>query len=259
MEEKKVNSTNKLLIILVVLLSLLVGGFGGYIVFSHISKNDSNNFNKIEGEAVEEEKSDVVKELSIENEFVQKMFNMHRNYILGVGLINHFYSKDTMLISDLSDDAKRNLFLNYNLLYLEPDNKDDNHIYYNSDRVKKEWNKLFGSSVVFPFKADLDEYGIGFTDDGSYKYCRNCGIGDLGPLGTINMLLRATKSDDEIVLYESVKFVDLGENDTAIYYKDYEKTIKITSDETIDANYKFIYKYDKEINNYYFYAVEKIK
>lgn len=259
MEEKKGSNTNKLLIIIIILLSLLVGGLVGYIVCDSIVKNDSSNETVEEQkEPVKEDDSDNVVELSLEDEFVQKMFKTHDYFLSGNDLIKYLYANDSALISSLPNESKRYLFLEPYLLRLDFDKKDENHSYYYPDTVLTEWKKLFGTNVEFPFTGDIDEHNMGFTTNNTYQHCNNCG-GDVGLTGTDNKLLRVTKNKDEIVLYEAVKFLDFDANDSAIYYKNYEKTIKTTKEEEIPANYKFIYKYDKEIDNYYFHSVEKIK
>ena len=116
-----------------------------------------------------------------------------------------------------------------------------------------EWKKFAGSNNEFP----LYNYDS-FASDGSFTIPNGIG-NDEGFIETKNTLLRATKTDDEIILYEAVKFIEVDTYTLKnTYYEDYNKTILTTENEIIDANYKFIYKKDAS-DSYYFYGVEKIK
>lgn len=182
------------------------------------------------------------------------MFDLHSVFLYhNKNEISQFYGSDKMLVSNLSKDVIYNLFIDW-MFDVSESHKDEYFKYYDRVTVLNEWSKLFGNDLPF----NLYDYED-FESDGTYKKCINCG-GDVGIIGVENTLLRAAKSDKEIVFYEAVKFMEFGKDydDPPLWYKDYDKTISTTEEENIDANYKFIYK--KDVNdNYYFYGVERIK
>ena len=261
--------------ILIGILVILVIGLSSYIVYDKVmvNNNDNNGQNELENENNNSDESetdkensdnnndkkDEVIELSLEDEFVKKAFGIHSYFIYGSDLVDYFYKNDKMIFMDLPKDWIANIFIWDWLNDIPESSRDDSYVYYDSKTILNEWKKFAGSNNEFNlYDYGADIYGYKFSSDGSFKRCAACD-GGVGPGETENTLLRATKTDDEIILYEVVKFMKFAENsDEAFWYKDYNKTIRITENETIDANYKFIYK--KDINdNYYFYGVEKIK
>lgn len=86
-------------------------------------------------------------------------------------------------------------------------------------------------------------------EDGSVYISSTCG-GSYQPDAN-----RATKTNEGIVIDNAVKFI--GYEDQIRYDTDYEKTKPVGRDETIDANYRRIFKNDGN-GNYYFYAIERL-
>lgn len=90
-------------------------------------------------------------------------------------------------------------------------------------------------------------------EDGSVYISSTCGS-SYQPDANIT-ITRATKTNEEIVIDNAVKFI--GYEDQIRYDTDYEKNNPVGRDETIDANYRRIFKNDGN-GNYYFYAIERL-
>ena len=252
-----------------VLIGLIIG-LSGFIVYDKFIRNYDNKVIDHDKDSTEDKNNQIddnssisndsndnkTVELSLSDEFVVKMFNLHSSFIKDSKILKEFYSVSEVNSSDLSNDTKRYLFRIW-LSNVEKTNQDSSYYYYSASTVLNEWKKLFGSHTNFPFYNDgnLKINGYKFQSDGSFQECIQCDF-DIGAVGSENKLVKATKSDTEIILYEDVKFFNI---DTGTYYKDYDKTIVTTSDAQLDANYKFIYSKDTNTNSYYFYGIQKIK
>lgn len=163
-----------------------------------------------------------------------------------------------MLFSKLPKNEIANIFI---WQWLDEDigtSRDSSYIYYDSKTVLNEWKKLVGPNLKLESYMNSEEVAEKFSSDGTIKKCLGSGWGNNEPAEVENKLLKVTKTDEEIVLYEVVKFMEFGDDDYALWYKDYNKTVPGDENELMDANYKFIYKNDGA-GNYYFYGVEKIK
>lgn len=225
-------------IVILAVLCILAG-----LIFSIYCDNSNNTASEmVEDNSIE---------LSLDDELVQKMFKTYHYFLSSQNKIaKAFYDiDDVVLVKNFSDDLKYELLLD-EISRSNYDENDGQYLYYHSDTILGLWKNLFGSKVKFPFNGDIDK---GFEKDGSYKSCIGCDSIDVETGVSQSDLLRATKNGDKIVLYEAVKF--FGES----VYEDYDHTKETTYTEDIDANYKFIYRYDKEIDNYYFYSIERIR
>ena len=245
-------------------LSCLVIVLGGYFIYNEFIKEEEkcssiNNTKVTETETntkkeEKKEKEPIVEELSLDDEIVKNLFEVHKSLMSYCEkCVENFYSKDLTDIKTLDNNFKLD-FLKYNVLYnSEERTEDENYYYISSETVAKEWNKLYGPSTKFPTIKKNVADGDGYLKDGSFRITKNAdGVGP-GVSFATNKLIKATKSDDEIVLYENVKFFD-GDVSS---FSDYEKTIPY-DEVNIKENYKFTYKKNKD-NNYYFYSIEKVK
>ena len=251
-----------------VLIGLIIG-LSSFIVYDKFIGNDDNKITSQDKDSAEDKNNQIddnssisddsndnkTVELSLSDEFVVKMFNLHSSFINDSKILKEFYSVSEVNSSELSNDAKRYLFRIW-LSNVEKTNQDSSYYYYSASTVLNEWKKLFGSHTNFHFYNDgnLKINGYKFQSDGAFQECIQCDF-DIGLVGSKNRLVKATKSDNEIILYEDVKFFDASNEN---YYKDYNKTLLTDEDGLLDANYKFIYKKDTDIDNYYFYGIEKI-
>jgi len=279
MEEKKVNSTNKLLIVLVVLLSLLVGGFGGYIVFSHISKNDSKNFNKIEGEAIDKDKhesgnkdnidEEIVKDLSLDSTIVQtlsdKVIGVYTNNLLSK-YEDYFYKNDKVILVDEDITFKLSLAAETISDYFKRDNfgyNCDSGVcgvsYIDEDSLKQAYYSLFGNNTTYT-RESFNLSGCTSSSNYTWSSVNNryetkipdgCGGTVCG--GTISKLAYAkqitSSTVDKIEIYEYFYKEVCGDN-INYYYSDYNKNNLIGSTTNLSNPEDVFTKYTDKLGQY---------
>lgn len=278
-QEEKSNTALK---ILVFVLIGIIGFLIGFIVSDKLLKTDENN-NPTVGEYEEKsptnddekendnttddkENENTITELSINDSLVQELWELSfgkAEYITNSEKITDIYQNNQTIVYQLPDyirigwmvdkiyDPNRSTSCNPEMP------SECSGTYYTASEVNKAWNKLFGSENPNDLKGKVKDTCTTFINDGSL-YIGPCG-GDIGPLGSTSSLVKAEKNSDEIVLYESVKFIDYLTDDLEekVYYSNIEKTQKTTKDD-MTANYKRVFKKDST-GNYYFYSIEKVK
>ena len=251
--------------IIKILLAILIAVVIGIIIFvvcTNLNLNSGNkngdnkeqNQNNSKPNKIEQEPTT---DLSIDDEFVQKMYYTHAFLIKGYNedLEKEMYENGISKVSDYSKEMKSYLFTyNWLMREVEPTSVDDEKRHYSSQVVLEKWKEFFGENEKFTLAGTGDE-SVGYKEDGSFYFCQNCG-GPSGLLLTRNTLIKATKSESQIVLYENVEFLKETVGGVAVYYNDYELTETVTEETKQTANYQFIYKKDKN-GNYYFYKVLK--
>lgn len=260
-ENKKSKLGLGILIGVLVTLVLCMGVFIVYDKFLTKGNNDSNNEqlenNNTENEEIDSDNKqqvDEVVEISINDDLVKKLYQMSGGEIQTTDF--NLFSSDKLLIKDLD------IYNMENLLYLQlsRESADDiviqnsnEYLKWNGSTIKSLWAKLFGSNTTFKL-ANKTVNGATYQNDGSLTLPAASGRFE-GPSVYPSQLLKATKSDSEIVLYVAVKFIDF---DSGKCYSDVNMTQLTTKEASIPANYKKVFKKDMN-GNYYFYSVEKIK
>lgn len=147
--------------------------------------------------------------------------------------------------------------------------------YISEEDIKKVYFEIFGKDAKYErssFDVNWDTYNWS-NENNRYESQVLCGKGGTCPGGSTSKVAYAKKTNNEIHIYEYYAYVDMNTYpDPYNIYADYNKTNLIIS-ETTNAYedeffkkysdklglYKYIFKYDSNNKNYYFYSVEKVK
>lgn len=280
MKEYNEKRSNLGLKICLVVLSILVIGLSGFIVYDKfISEN--NNQNKTE----EKDKNNAtptptnnpivqVEEVNLQNDTVKEVLKKfipeisifgYGKYAVDSGRNTadlYYHSKDSQLAVNLSAKLKKIILGNTLDYYYVDHNKDliDGYLLqknFSKSELDNVYHKLFGSQAT-----PLSDYSsdscpsITSNGDASYTFHGNCD-GGLGTPGyhtaIITQFYKAEKTTDELYLYELVGYpkYDNENNSQAIYsldddftvYKDFDLTTKTsgTNKKLHDENIKFPY------------------
>lgn len=289
MYQKNKNTSNVIIVILVV----LVIGLSGFIICDKILfqkdngqdnsnniKDNVNNSDKINGNNDNSNNTEnntgtnnngsstntnKYNEISINNQLVKNLWDISGSeWPLLNGdddkIIEAFYKNDITIVNNLSDEIKAKLLeQQLEKIGAENDSACYNNYgcefkYWSANVVANTYNQIFGNDNYIKNKVIGCSH---YQNDYSLYHSKNCG-GSVGIMGANSSLVKATQSDDEIRLYQSVKFSVENQNGSISYYKDYNKTVVTNENENMTANYVRVFK-KNNFGNYYFYSVEKVK
>ena len=214
-------------------------------------------------ETPEEPKEPVIEEVYLESlnpndDLVQSLYNRTKGYWAGdLYEENYYYYKeDKLLVSSFEMNHLFNLV--FERIYKKGDLSSD--LTVKEDVVKTEFNEIFGTYVAYS-RLDLFTngcYHVLFSNESNeYKYFMTNGCVDAASV--ISEVTAAHRYNTKIVIEESVLVSD-GNN----YYYDVDFLNK-SSSTIIDVNdsniqkYNYTFMYDKDLDKYYFYSVEKVK
>ena len=260
MEEKEFekNKKNKKgLGVITILLVFIIIGMTGYIIYDKTSNNKCLEKKVIEEDETEEK----IEYLDISSSQVQNLYNnIHMTNCSGS--TTTLYRDGTVSIDKFKSLA---FYLAYQLLEEEKGVVQDggwkklDSFTYNDLNQKaklifgKEFNMEDKKYDLCPYKYDSSTKKYTFSEEGG------CGC-TTGPDGPHMTLYQATKTDDEINLYESVVYQKYNEGSIYYtYYKDplYDQKINDNScldgystKECIDDSTKYKFTFTKEDNNY---------
>ena len=228
-------------------------------------ENENNNINSNSSTANTNSNNNQYKEIDINNELVQKLWNTSGGEMILINgdddaIIEAFYKNDRVIINNLSDEVKA-ILLEKKLQEIGAENSNAcyndygcDFYYWSGNVVANTYYQIFGNYNSIQNKVIGCSH---YQNDYSLYISQNCGD-SVGVIGASSKLVKATQSDDQINLYQAVKFTKTNTDATQItYYKDFNKTNLTTETEEIEANYKRIFKKDNS-GNYYFYSIEKL-
>ena len=97
---------------------------------------------------------------------------------------------------------------------------------------------------------------VTYQEDGTVSLPYGIGFGE-GMTTMLSNVIRATQTDNEIVLYEAVKFAKWNfDNDGNEYFLDSEYEKQTDGQTPTQINYKKVFKKDAN-SNYYLHSIEK--
>ena len=240
--------SNKILVVLVIIFFLTTVGSVSYICYDNfINKNITNEVEK-------DTDNDTIVELDINSRLVQTLYN--KVVLSGDSYYKYFmYDSDNYVVSDASEESKLTLayfnltnknfvdigieelnntvlipgFSDYHILNVV--NNTVSFIPYNSLLVA--YQDLFGSDVTIDksVPVSIDSYGgiyyvYNESLDGYVPYMRISG--ETSASYYTGSVVRAEKSNKEIVVYEEVK--EIYYDDTEINHATYVYTFNIDDD-----------------------------
>lgn len=262
--------SNKGLIVAVVILSLIVVGLGGYLIYDNFFKDDDVNSN--------------VKKIVFNNN--EKEVPLYYYYDLYDNLFLPFYEiereddiyhkNSKLLVNDIDYDDKL-LLASMQLASKTGDT-------YSAYSLESTYHKMFGDNAEFKIVNDFGNCPGSTYNSETKMYEFNFECGDTGMRNIYNVPVKATTDGDNLYIYEKSVFVSYKEKlnednsgEIVDLYKDYDMKEKIASNVvilykdlyTFDFSeyydklntYKYTFKsrdalYD---NDYYFYGVEVVE
>ena len=244
MSKKKVS-------IFVIILGIIFLAVGTYLMLNEIKEEDFSPT-----PPVAEDK--YIESLNPNDDLVQSLYHMTKGYWYSDLSENnyYFYKSDVLFVSEFEVNQLFNLV--FERIYKKGLLSDE--LTVKEDVVKEEFNEIYGNYVTYS-KIEMFTngcYHIMFDDaTNEYKYFLTNGC--VGLANVISEVTAAHRYENKIVIEESVLFSNGFE-----YFYDVELTNKSNST-IIDVNdsnilkYNYTFRYDKELDKYYFYSVEKAK
>jgi hypothetical protein len=252
------------LIVLVIVLSLLVVGLGGFIVYDKVLSNNEveNNYNSSNNDSNVSSENDGV--LWINDESVKELYNMvvfYDGYYYDTKSPYYnswyFYENKDVDLNNISNDTK----LNMACARLEANDKiknENDSYYFNASDLELELKKIFGEDVKYELSKTVS--GIYDYNETTKRYVRADGLGGGGD-GTAPVvkheLYKAVKNGDEIILYEKfayakVEIINNGTSSKLKIYKDLNKKNIINEDMERYYDGGYYYGYDRiRLSDYY--------
>lgn len=284
-EETEKNWIIALLAIIIVLLITLIILL---ISQSQKEKNNTNtnqNYNSGETQKTpdETEKTPVPvikeEEISLSDSTVQKLINRImplKNYpsftYYNPEYPNKYfallYNQDTLYSKDIPAKVKALLTVQ-NTNYKNEEAISGCEYKIKEETLQKSFQELFGQNTTYEL-AEYNDWIPQLRKENNEWLVGECGGDTRGPGYNIySKMIRSTKKDDEIYLYEAITLADETDMDnqtnTFDFYSDinHKNFIANTTKEQIFENYlaslpKYKYTFKLENNNYYFYKIEKV-
>ena len=268
----------------IIVLSLLVVGLGGYIVYDKC-------LNKTENTKTEEKKDEVTL-LDVESPTVKELYNKIDVFSIDYQgdktfkdeYYGYFYRNDKILASDISDSLKAMIAIKQLSSYeVEHGTYPSSYTTINSSYVKNEVQNIFGK-VSFQ-NANTPKYQCeqGYVYDASNDYYRmeaaGCGkvCGEFNHEISTTIVKAETVNDNVLNIYVKPQFYSLdgecGDDDYAKssylekIYSDFNMTNLVATlnyDSKDDKSYMnkldtYKFSFEKNGVDYYFKSVEKVK
>ena len=263
--EKK---NSKGLIILVVVLSILVVGLGGYIIYDKFLSNST----------VEQEKTEDETLVNLEN--YASIYNMINRVIIGNHFMpskDYFYKNDNLYVTDMSYDDLVAIALNNgnfetgDAIEVEVEEKDGvrnvTKSFISNARLQELFTNTFGDNVKY-YTKDFTYLSMNFKYDKEKDMYVAPG-GDIGSdiyaVTIKNNFLKTIKTKESIEVYDAVAFL-VGGTEVCKDFECKERIATLSSEEEFNIEnyvsnlnqYKYIFKLNAD-GNYYFYGVELVK
>lgn len=283
---------NRGLIVIIVILSMLVLGLGGYLVHDKVINNDTEN----ESTGKTNEKMNQNESLDVDSEIVKSLVDVIRKYSVGYrDFISYSETTDEAILEQTISNGTKNMIIYYysNLSEEFLDSSDtsiENGTLINDDGIsilKNKFEELFGYDG---FIAEGSGCPTIKNINDKYYAIGGCGIDGIYTTGIY--VTSAEKVEDDILIEAKVVFVtydsddinklvfstnqyDIQNSDENQLNKLDESSYKdITSEDAEDYNtfYQllndyaknnqdsletYIYRFKKHNDNYYLYSVQK--
>ncbi len=301
-------SSKILVIVLIIIVTFSLGTLGGYYLFK--IKSDSNNNSSVNNGNKDTENTSKEESLSLNDTTVKELYSRKTNFHTS-SKVNYDNLSDQKKLSVLLDGLQKkrfklgykdicaklktsgnqNMLNNYNTcLSMENKWEDDTDLvtYYSVEDVRKNNIKYFNESTNLPKEynyvmtttlevaPECENVVLQSNDNYYLDLDMHCGYGGLDPI-IEKELVKATKKDEEIVLYDTY-ILGTGGNDTEDgqyfnFYQDEDmgtkvKTIKVnitdngvSYDKTATSGSKKTYKHTYKKNNsgeYYWVSSEPV-
>ena len=257
--EKK---SNKGLIITIVVLSLLLVGVSGYLVYDKVLSK-------------EEEVDNSIEEVLINLEDYTSIYNMVNRTIVGNWIFgpDYFYKNDHLYVTSMSYDDLVAIALNNgnfesgDAIEVEKLGEEVTKRFISNTRLKELFTNTYGQNVKY-YTKKFTYLSLDFEyDEENDMYIGPGGYGGLEIYATRDKhkLVKTIKTKDSIEVYDTVAFLARGVE----VCKDYEckeRIVTLSSEEEFNIEnyasnlnqYKYIFKLNAD-GNYYFYGVELVK
>lgn len=297
-----------LVIVLIIIVTFSLGTLGGYYLFK--IKSDSNNNSSVNNGNKDTENTSKEESLSLNDTTVKELYSRKTNFHTS-SKVNYDNLSDQKKLSVLLDGLQKksfklgykdicaklktsgnqNMLNNYNTcLSMENKWEDDTDLvtYYSVEDVRKNNIKYFNESTNLPKEynyvmtttlevaPECENVVLQSNDNYYLDLDMHCGYGGLDPI-IEKELVKATKKDEEIVLYDTY-ILGISGNDTEDgqyfnFYQDEDmgtkvKTIKVnitddgvSYDKTDISGSKKTYKHTYKKNNsgkYYWVSSEPV-
>lgn len=301
-------SSKILVIVLIIIVTFSLGTLGGYYLFK--IKSDSNNNSSVNNGNKDTENTSKEESLSLNDTTVKELYSRKTNFHTS-SKVNYDNLSDQKKLSVLLDGLQKksfklgykdicaklktsgnqNMLNNYNTcLSMENMWEDDTDLvtYYSVEDVRKNNIKYFNESTNLPKEynyvmtttlevaPECENVVLQSNDNYYLDLDMHCGYGGLDPI-IEKKLVKATKKDEEIVLYDTY-ILGISGNDTEDgqyfnFYQDEDmgtkvKTIKVnitddgvSYDKTDISGSKKTYKHTYKKNNsgkYYWVSSEPV-
>ncbi len=284
-EETKKNWIIALLTIIIVLLITLII----LVIFQSKKANDNTNTNQNYNSGETKKTPDEPKktpvpvtkeeELALSDPTVQKLVNKItplKNYPSFTYYNPEYpskyfallYKEDTLYSKDIPAKVKSLLTVR-NTNYKNEEAISGCEYKVKEETLQKSYQELFGQNTTYEL-AEYNEWMPLLRKEKTEWIVGACGGDTQGPGYNIySKMIRSTKKDDEIYLYEAITLADETDMDnqtnTFDFYSDinHSNLIANTTKEQIFESYltslpKYKYTFKLENNNYYFYKIEKV-
>lgn len=301
-------SSKILVIVLIIIVTFSLGTLGGYYLFK--IKSDSNNNSSVNNGNKDTENTSKEESLSLNDTTVKELYSRKTNFHTS-SKVNYDNLSDQKKLSVLLDGLQKksfklgykdicaklktsgnqNMLNNYNTcLSMENKWEDDTDLvtYYSVEDVRKNNIKYFNESTNLPKEynyvmtttlevaPECENVVLQSNDNYYLDLDMHCGYGGLDPI-IEKKLVKATKKDEEIVLYDTYILGISGNNtEDGQYFNFYQdedmgtkvKTIKVnitddgvSYDKTDISGSKKTYKHTYKKNNsgkYYWVSSEPV-
>lgn len=260
------NNHNKkgILITLILMILCLVIGFGSSKFFFHEKNNQKEEDNK---KIVEKEKDSSDEIISSDSLFVKDLISRYNYQYLDDYVYEVLYSKEKILVEDIEEDYLQ-------MLTAMKANKNPILVHFTSEEFQDALTLLFGNQVTLDNKdISFDKCNKITYDEKSNTYSSelNDGCGVSSSLMLKTEIIKVQKTEDTLEVDVAIAIVD--ENADKVYKKyDLENKkgaeeledkkasdLDILSDYSDLDQYRYLFEYDKNNNNYYLKQIELIK
>lgn len=270
-------------IIVTIILVILALGFGYYMAggkFLIFSKNNDESSNKIEENKGDDDKEDLLKEVSFDE--VKHLYNGINVYNEScANYYDYYYQRNELTVDNMSDDFKISLAL-YRA-YIDKEVKDDgpssfgNGNYITKETLDKYFYNIFSSDVSYDinnikegggFKAG---YPFAFEDNKFYWPDMGC----QSMVKVYKKVINAKKSNKRVEIYEKMAYLvknEFGNSNGTIKtavdsdsslgtFDDIDKVTDDTMKPYLDKlhTYKYTFEYIEKDKAYKFVKVEKVQ
>lgn len=268
--EPKQKKTNPLLIILLIIIALAVGAGGSYYYFEILNQKEVNSQNTENKESKTDKVSS--EELKLDSILVNSLIKRYDAYLLSsIEIYQTLYSKEKMLASEMSEDDIKYLAAKTALSMSDVKGK----ISFTSEQLHEAAQMLFGPSVAITdgdINLMANKQGVVFKYDNAnqtYNYQAPDGLGGMNTVTMDRKTVKAVKNSDNIEITVVVAVLDSATNKVYKNYTDsaaYDEISDVAAD-NFDINnnytdlnqYKYVFNYDTDNNNYYLESIELVK